>query len=112
MGNGPGWSSRSPPDFTDPATGGPLPGRGEEWNVISGYRVRLAWQARDWPTRHQSPKTVIALSRDRAAAALAAPSARLTPGQRIQIRNLAVNLHELAQILRQLPESLCPHPGR
>src|SRR5262249_37193083 len=29
------------PDFTDPATGGPLPGREAPWAVVTGYRVRL-----------------------------------------------------------------------
>ena len=38
------------PDFIDPATGGPLPGREDQWNIITEYRVRLAIAARDWPT--------------------------------------------------------------
>lgn len=37
------------PDFTDPVTGRPLPGREDQWNMITGYRVRLAMAAPDWP---------------------------------------------------------------
>jgi tetratricopeptide (TPR) repeat protein len=87
------------PDFTDPATGGPLPGREEEWNIVTGYRARLAWQARDWPTATTLLNTLIAWNRDQAAGALAAPVASLTPAQRTQIRNLAAVLTELGNIL-------------
>ena len=61
------------PDFTDPATGGPLPGRDDEWSLITEYRVRLAWQARDWPAATALQNASIAWNRDQAAAALAAP---------------------------------------
>ncbi len=80
------------PDFTDPATGGPLPGREDQWSLVTGYRVRLARQARDWPAATTLQNAVIAWDRDQAAAALAAPAASLTPDQRNQIRNLAVAL--------------------
>ena len=30
------------PDFVDPATDGPLPGREEQWGLVTEYRVRLA----------------------------------------------------------------------
>jgi tetratricopeptide (TPR) repeat protein len=98
------------PDFTDPVTGGPLPGRNEEWSFITGYRVRLAWQARDWPTATALQDTLIAWHRDRATAALAAPAASLTPVQRNQIRNLAGALSELGIILVQQDDPSClPH---
>src|SRR5262249_1392897 len=32
-------------DFTDPATGGPLPGREDQWSIVTEYRVRLAENA-------------------------------------------------------------------
>src|SRR5205823_6065724 len=34
------------PDFIDPADDEPLPGREEDWSVVTGYRVRLAREAR------------------------------------------------------------------
>jgi tetratricopeptide (TPR) repeat protein len=95
------------PDFTDPATGGPLPGRDDRWSLITGYRVRLAWQARDWPAATTLLNARIAWNRDRAAAALAAPPASLTPAQRNQIRTLSASLHELAQILRYQADPGC-----
>ena len=35
------------PDFIDPATDGPLPGREAPWSVIGDYQVKLAIGARD-----------------------------------------------------------------
>jgi tetratricopeptide (TPR) repeat protein len=87
------------PDFTDPATGGPLPGRENQWSIIIEYRVRLARWARDWATATTLQDARIAWDRDRAAAALGAPAAGLAPDQRNQIRNLAVSLNELGNIL-------------
>jgi tetratricopeptide (TPR) repeat protein len=87
------------PDFTDPATRGPLPGRENQWSIITGYRVRLARAARDWPTATNLQNGIIAWERDWAAEALAVAAASLTPDQRTQIRNLAVSLEDLAQIL-------------
>jgi tetratricopeptide (TPR) repeat protein len=95
------------PDFTDPATGGPLPGRDEHWNIITEYRVRLAWQARDWATATTLQNTRIAWNRGQAAEALATPPASLTPFQRNQIRSLAVALNELGTILRLQDDPGC-----
>ena len=87
------------PAFTDPATGAPVPGREEYWSTVTGYRVRLASEARDWATATTLQKAVIAWHRDHAAAALAVSPANLTPLQRRQIRNLAAALSELGNIL-------------
>jgi tetratricopeptide (TPR) repeat protein len=95
------------PDFTDPATGGPLPGREGGWSVITTNRARLAWQERDWPTATAIQNTITAWSRDQAAEALAIPAANLTAQQRNQIRNLAVDLEELGQILRHQMDPGC-----
>ncbi|HEV3294709.1 MAG TPA: tetratricopeptide repeat protein, partial [Streptosporangiaceae bacterium] len=98
------------PDFTDPATGGPLPGRDEEWGMVTSHRVRLARDVRDWPAATTLLNTVIAWDRTRAAAALAAPATSLTPAQRNQIRDLAVDLSELGTVLRHQQDSGClPH---
>ena len=95
------------PDVTDPATGGPLPGREQEWNTVTSDRVRLAREARDWPAATTLVNARIAWARDQAAAALAAPASSLTPGQRNQIRNLAVSLRELGDILREQSDPGC-----
>jgi tetratricopeptide (TPR) repeat protein len=87
------------PEFTDPATGGPLPGRDGQWNIVTSYRVRLARQARDWPIAVSLQDTLLAWNRDQAAAALDIPPASLTPDQRTQIRSLGVSLNDLGTIL-------------
>jgi tetratricopeptide (TPR) repeat protein len=98
------------PDFTDPATGGPLPGRGDHWSIVTTYRVLLAQEARDWPAAITLQKAVIAWDRDQAAAALASPAASLTPQQRDKIRFLAVDLNDLGLILLAQDDPSClPH---
>ncbi len=95
------------PDFTDPATGGPLPGREEYWTIVTEYRARLAWQARDWATATSLNSARVTFSREQAAEALAIDPASLTRAQRDQIRNLAVSLEDLAQILRDQEDPQC-----
>jgi tetratricopeptide (TPR) repeat protein len=87
------------PDVTDPGTGGPLPGREDQWSIVTGYRVALARDARDWPAATTLLTASIVWHRDQAAAALAAPASSLTPDQRSQIRSLAVSLRDLGDIL-------------
>jgi hypothetical protein len=89
------------PDFTDPATGGPLPGREDHWHFIASYRTQIALQARDWASATTLQNAQIAWIRDRAAGALAAPAASLNPAQRNQIRSLGAALHQLGVILLQ-----------
>ena len=95
------------PDFTDPAAGGPLPGREDQWRIVSGYRVRLARQARDWATATTLQDAVVGWNREQAAAALAAPTSSLTVQQQHQIRNLAGSLYELGNILGEQEEPAC-----
>jgi tetratricopeptide (TPR) repeat protein len=95
------------PDFSDTDTGGPLPGRENLWSIITSYRVALASQARDWPTATALQNAVIAWDRDQAAEALATPTASLTPNQRNHIRNLAIDLGDLGDILREQSDPGC-----
>ena len=98
------------PDFTDPDSGGPLPGRENQWAIVTGYRVRLATRARDWHATTTLLNARIAWDRDRAAAALAVPAASLTNSQRNQIRSLAVSLGELGNTLVEQENPGClPH---
>ena len=98
------------PEFTDPATGGPHPGREDQWALLTSYRVRIARQARDWPAARQLQNAVIAWHRERAAAALAIPAEQLDDRQRTQISNLAAVVHELGQILRGQGDPGCVQP--
>jgi tetratricopeptide (TPR) repeat protein len=95
------------PDFINPATGGPLPNRDNHWSLITSYRVRLAWQARDWPAATTLQTAVTAWNRDRAAAALAAPASSHTSLQRQRIRSLAVSLEQLGHVLRVQGDPAC-----
>ncbi|MFN8484637.1 MAG: CHAT domain-containing protein [Anaerolineae bacterium] len=95
------------PDFVDAATGGPRPGREEEWRPVMEYRVRLAQEARRWQEAEALQRVTVEWDRRRAADALAAPPASLDDRQRHTVRSLAVTLHELAQIEREQGQSAC-----
>ena len=98
------------PDFTDPATGGPLPGREPQWSIITQYSARLAENARDWPTAATLYNARLAWNRDLAAQALAAPPASLTSIQRTQIRNLCSSLIDVGDVLRKQNDPSCLPP--
>jgi tetratricopeptide (TPR) repeat protein len=98
------------PEVTDPTTGGPRPGRDQQWRNVTSYRVRLAEHARDWPAATTLQTTLLAWQRDQAAAALAAPPATLTAVQRNQIYNLTVAVDELGIILGQQEDPGCLPP--
>ncbi len=85
------------PDFIDPATDGPLPGREDHWSIITQYRVLLARAARDWPAATRLQDASVTSTRHQAAAALATPDSQLTPVQRHQLRSLAISLQDLGR---------------
>jgi tetratricopeptide (TPR) repeat protein len=89
------------PDFTDQVTGGPIYGREEEWSFVAGYRIRLAFNARDWVEAERVQRAEIAWSRRQAEADLGVPPAELDELQRNAIRGLAVSSESLGQILRE-----------
>jgi tetratricopeptide (TPR) repeat protein len=95
------------PDFIDPATDGPLPGREEYWSIFTQYRVLLAMRARDWPTATRLQQANVVQDRERAADALATDDSKLTPALRSQLRTLAVSLQDLGRILRDQAEPGC-----
>ena len=98
------------PEFTDPATGGPRPGREDHWAILTSYRVRIAREARDWPAARQLQDARIAWHREQATPALAMPPGELDDRQRNQIRSLAVALLDLGQILRDQDDLGCVQP--
>ena len=98
------------PDVTDPATGGPLPGREEQWSGITSYRAMLAEEARDWVAATDLLNKTIVWVRDQADTALATPPADLTPDQRSAIHNLSAVLLDLGNVLRKQDDPGClPH---
>jgi hypothetical protein len=96
------------PDFTDPATGGPLPGREDYWSIITSYRVGLAMDARDWPAATALHETVTAWDRDRAAGEL--PTAAL-PCPHPRSRPRRPRPHPLRAARSWLPAALPGCPG-
>ncbi len=95
------------PDFIDPSNNGPLPGREEKWSLVTGYRVQLAREARQWAEAERLQSACVEWDRKRAAEALALSPKVLNRDQRNRIRALAVSLHQLAQIQRQLDQAEC-----
>ncbi|HTS98956.1 MAG TPA: tetratricopeptide repeat protein [Streptosporangiaceae bacterium] len=88
------------PDFIDPATDGPLPGREEQWSIITQYRVLLATVVRDWPTATRLQQASVGWHRERAVTAEATPDDQLTPAQHNELRSLAVTVEQLGNIYR------------
>jgi tetratricopeptide (TPR) repeat protein len=87
------------PDYVDPATDQPRPGREDQYSMITDYRVRIARAARDWPTAIRHQTALVDWDRARAAAALTTPPGQLDGDSRNHIRNLAASLQLLGAIL-------------
>ena len=89
----------SVPDFVDPATDAPLPGRDEEdWLLLTEYRVQIARQDRQFPIAERLQRMHVDLTSTRAQSVLAAPADSLDDTKRNQVRMLGISLHELGQI--------------
>ena len=95
------------PDLVDPATGGPLPEREHAWHLLTGYRVSLAFRAKDWTLAQRLGQAMLAWDRQNAATALAVPPAELDDRQRQRIRSLAVTLELVGTSLREQRQSDC-----
>ena len=73
-GRGPAWRrmvEAVTPDFVDPRTDLPLPGREDEWSQVTEYRVRLARDERNLATAERVQRLNVDWNRGRAGAALA-----------------------------------------
>jgi tetratricopeptide (TPR) repeat protein len=88
-------------DYVDPDTDQPLPGREDEYSIITEYRVRVATATRDWPTATRLQTAIVDWNRDRATTALAAPADHLDAEGRSAVRNLAASLQLLGSILAE-----------
>ncbi len=98
------------PDFVDPASDGPLPGREHLWRIVISYRVTLAGRARRWAEAERLQQRLVDSARQGAAVALSPPQPTCAPEERQAIRTLAVMLHELAQIQREQGRPECVDP--
>jgi tetratricopeptide (TPR) repeat protein len=100
------------PEFVDPATDGPLPGRAGYWSLVTEYRVGLAREARDWLEAERLLSLLVDRNRQIAQSALAVAPERWDAMQRHVIRSLATSLHELAEIRREQGSPTCVEPYR
>jgi tetratricopeptide (TPR) repeat protein len=84
------------PDFVDADTGGPLPGREDQWSLVTEYRVRLAEEARQWEEAERLQRTCVEWDRP-----------RMRPEHSNSVRTLAASLHELGEIQREMGSAQC-----
>ena len=54
------------PDFVDPATDGPRPGRESAWSLVTQYRVHLAREAREWANAERLQRVCVEWDRQSA----------------------------------------------
>ena len=95
------------PDFVDPETEGPLPGRENDWSPVTGYRVRLAREERNWDEAERLQQIHVDWERQRAAPILDLSRPSLDSSQRSIVHWLAVSLHELGEIRREQDREDC-----
>jgi hypothetical protein len=95
------------PAFVDPKTDGPLPGREEDWGLVTEYRVRLLREQRQWADAASLQALRVVYNRQQAAPLLAVPPKQLDSDQRNTLRSLAASLHELGQIQREQGAPAC-----
>ncbi len=95
------------PDFVDPASGGPLPGREGEWGLVAEYRVRLAMEERRWAEAERLQGRRVEWNREQTAGALALEPGELEARQQNRVRSLAVSLELLGYIRRELGRADC-----
>ena len=95
------------PDFVDPASGGPLPGREEDWSLVVEYQVQLASEEFQWAEAERLQNRRVEWDRERAAGALAMDPRELEAGQQNQVRSLAVSLLEIGRIWSDLGRAGC-----
>ncbi len=95
------------PDFADPATDSPLPGREDNWSVVTQYRVRLAMASHQWLEAERLQRTDVNWNRERTASLVMLPPEQLNDLQRSMIRTLAISLADFGDILREQGKPEC-----
>jgi tetratricopeptide (TPR) repeat protein len=89
-----------------------LPDREAQWGLVTGYRVRLAQEERDWSTAERLQRAQVAWCRQQAAPALAAldqgePLEKLEAPAHNTVRTLAVSVSQLGHMLRRQGKAEC-----
>jgi len=94
-----------PPDHPDADQ--PLPGREDQGDVFTSYRIDIARRSRDWPNAQRLQHRSLDRHRQQATAALGKPADQLDDNERNRIRTLAVSLSDLADIQRDQGDPEC-----
>ena len=97
------------PDFVG-ADDLPLPGREEQWSMVTQYRVLLAQESRDWLAAERLQRVQVDEQRRRAADLLARPPESLSANEKNSLRSLAASAGLLGHILRDLGKPECVQP--
>ena len=97
------------PDFVG-ADDLPLPGREEQWSLVTQHRVFLAIEERNWAEAERLQRLRVEWERRNAAPLLARPPEALNAGEKNMLRTLATSLNQLSVILREQnsPEATKP----
>lgn len=104
------WSrlvSEIVPDFVDPTTEGPLPGKEAGWNLVTEYRVQLAREMRRLEEAARLQIASVDWNRQCAAPILARAGQTRDAEEKNSISTLAAALQELSDIRREQGSASC-----
>jgi tetratricopeptide (TPR) repeat protein len=95
------------PDFFEPMTGGPIPGKEAAGSQMTQYRVSLARTARCWKEAERLQSASVKQNRQWAAPILAKPPQEWNSKDERSIRILAATLHDLSEVQREQRDASC-----
>ncbi len=95
------------PEFVDPETERSLPGREDQWSLVTEYRVHLAREERKWDEAERLQQVRVDWNRQRAAPVLKLPRLSLDRSQRHTVRTLAASLGLVGLIRLELGRADC-----
>lgn len=95
------------PDFVDPVTGGPLPGREKEWESVTLYRAHIARKSRNWSEAERLLGALVERNRKDAADAIDLSPEKLDHVHRNNIASLASSIGDFAELLSEMGRPEC-----
>jgi tetratricopeptide (TPR) repeat protein len=95
------------PAFVDPRNDGPLSGREEHWSFVTSWRIELARKERRWEEAKRLLTLLLEQERLKYTPLLSNPKEELTPGQWLDIANLAMHEIDLGSVLGEMNDPKC-----
>jgi len=89
------------PDFVDPETLRSLPGREQDWDLVTEYLVLLSEGARRWEDAELLQRKRVSWNRERTLVILAKPPSEWDATEKDKVRSLVASVHELSDIQRE-----------